>query len=75
MSKQVSITHGNSIRSAAVANLPERTVSEAEIAQRAYEIYQRRGYRDGSDLDDWLQAEHELNQLPSIIYGTAKKAA
>lgn len=31
-----------------------------DIARRAYEIYQARGGRDGTDLDDWLQAEREL---------------
>jgi hypothetical protein len=36
--------------------------SEEEIAQRAYEIYLQRGAGDGSDLDDWLQAERELSQ-------------
>jgi hypothetical protein len=37
-------------------------VSEQEIATRAYELYQARGANDGSDLDDWLQAERELNR-------------
>ena len=37
-------------------------VSEEEIAQRAYEIYLQRGATDGSDVDDWLQAERELSQ-------------
>jgi hypothetical protein len=34
--------------------------SEREIAARAYEIFPARGATDGSDLDDWLQAEGEL---------------
>ncbi|MDH5296561.1 MAG: DUF2934 domain-containing protein [Nitrospirota bacterium] len=36
------------------------------IAQRAYEIHQRRGGQHGSDWEDWLQAEREilLNQPP-----------
>lgn len=38
--------------------------SEEEIAQRAYEIYLQRGAADGSDVDDWLQAERELSQEP-----------
>jgi len=41
-------------------------VSEEEIAQRAYEIYLQRGAGDGSDLDDWLQAERELSQALQI---------
>jgi hypothetical protein len=33
-----------------------------EIAIRAYEIFQARGGSDGSDLDDWLEAERSLIQ-------------
>jgi hypothetical protein len=36
------------------------TVTEQEIARRAYELYLSRGREDGGDLDDWLQAEREL---------------
>jgi HSP20 family molecular chaperone IbpA len=32
------------------------------IARRAFEIFQRHGSSNGSDLDDWLQAEAELCQ-------------
>ena len=39
-----------------------RTPTNEEIALRAYEIYQARGAEDGSDLDDWLQAERELSE-------------
>lgn len=31
-----------------------------KIRIRAYEIYLERGEQHGRDLDDWLQAEHEL---------------
>ncbi len=31
-----------------------------EIRQRAYEIYEQRGRRDGHDLEDWLQSESEV---------------
>lgn len=31
-----------------------------KIQIRAYEIYLERGEQHGLDLDDWLQAEHEL---------------
>jgi hypothetical protein len=33
----------------------------ARIAQRAHEIYERRGGFEGKDLDDWLQAEREID--------------
>ena len=35
-----------------------------QIAARAYEIYLERGCQHGHDMDDWLQAEYELLQLP-----------
>ncbi len=27
------------------------------IAQKAYELWEQRGYREGHDLEDWLDAE------------------
>ena len=38
--------------------------THAEIAARAYELYVQRGRLDGYEVDDWLQAEYELMQLP-----------
>jgi Protein of unknown function (DUF2934) len=35
-----------------------------QIAARAYQIYLERGRTDGHDVDDWMQAEYELLQLP-----------
>jgi hypothetical protein len=42
--------------------------TEQQIQQRAYELYEQRGWTDGHDLDDWLQAECEIK-------GTQAKAA
>jgi hypothetical protein len=37
------------------------------IAKRAHELYSERGYRDGSALDDWIEAEREiLSQIPPV---------
>jgi hypothetical protein len=36
------------------------TVTDRDIACRAYELYEERGRTHGHDLDDWLQAEREL---------------
>lgn len=36
--------------------------SHEEIAARAYALYEARGASDGDDLNDWLEAEHELLQ-------------
>lgn len=33
------------------------------ISERAYHRYIDRGYADGGDLDDWLQAEAEVDHL------------
>lgn len=34
-------------------------IAHDEIAERAHEIYLRRGGTNGCDLTDWLQAERE----------------
>jgi len=41
------------------ANRKNRLNSQL-IARRAYELYEKRGHTDGSDIDDWLQAEREI---------------
>jgi DUF2934 family protein len=33
---------------------------EEQISRRAYELYERRGYEHGHEVEDWLQAEAEL---------------
>jgi Protein of unknown function (DUF2934) len=38
--------------------------SHDDIAARAYQIYQARGYTPGDPLQDWLQAERELAEKP-----------
>ena len=35
---------------------------DEEIRRRAYEIYLERGEQPGRELDDWLQAERELER-------------
>jgi hypothetical protein len=44
--------------------MEERIISEKDIAARAYQIYLDRGCKPGYEVDDWLQAEYELRQLP-----------
>lgn len=34
---------------------------QARIANRAYEFYVERGYRQGYAVDDWLEAEREIH--------------
>ena len=38
--------------------------TEEQVRQRAYEIFLQRGSQPGHEIDDWLQAEYELMQLP-----------
>ena len=41
------------------------TVTEGDVAGRAYELYCERGREDGHDVDDWLNAERELRDVSS----------
>jgi len=33
------------------------------ISETAYRLYAERGYTDGYDVDDWVQAEAEVDHL------------
>jgi len=46
-------------------------VREDEIRLRAYEIYLQRGEDPGGEVDDWLQAEGELENM---MHSNARKA-
>lgn len=35
-----------------------------DVARRAYDLYVARGREDGHDVQDWLQAERELQLAP-----------
>jgi len=48
----------SSLRSVALNR--SEAVTEYDIARRAYELYLARGGEDGHDVDDWIQAEREL---------------
>ena len=37
-----------------------QSTRDQEIRNRAYEIYLQRGAQPGHEVEDWLQAEHEL---------------
>ena len=47
-----------------VAAMNYRRPTHDEIAARAYQLFLERGREPGHELDDWLQAEYELMQLP-----------
>ena len=56
-SKSDASASGPGVAPSGVALSPEL---EERITQRAYEIAERRGLSPGHELDDWLQAEREI---------------
>jgi DUF2934 family protein len=42
------------------SNRGERELQDEQIRVRAYELYMARGGIPGHEVDDWLQAEREL---------------
>ena len=49
-------------------------VLRQRIAEKAYELYEKRGQSHGQDLDDWLEAERlVLGEIGSQARSTAKK--
>ena len=40
-----------------VKDVSEFSVVQQRIAEKAYELYERRGCCDGRDVEDWLEAE------------------
>jgi hypothetical protein len=53
----------NTTTTTTTANRGESAIDlQEDIRRRAYELYERRGGRDGHDIEDWLQAEAELAQ-------------
>ncbi len=54
-----------------------RTPSElkAQIARRAYELYEQRGRRDGQSVQDWEKAEREIRKAGVKAEPEAKAAA
>lgn len=49
-------------------------VLRQRIAEKAYELYQKRDQSHGRDLDDWLEAEQlVLGEIKSQTYSKANK--
>jgi hypothetical protein len=44
---------------------------EERIRRRAYELYVERGNESGSELDDWLQAEEEIQRAEEQAVGNS----
>ena len=45
-----------------MSSINKLSLNEDEIVRRAYQIYLRRGRKNGRDIDDWLVAEIELSE-------------
>lgn len=45
----------------------EVSISQADIARRAYEVYRRRAGAPGTPFEDWCQAERELRELTKPV--------
>ena len=58
---------GDDISSAAAATDWRRMtdVAHDHIALRAYELYEERGREPGHDVDDWLKAQHDVEERNS----------
>jgi len=56
------IAGGNPMPAPAPAKEPTPLPLEERIRLRAYELYIERGNESGSELDDWLQAEEEIQR-------------
>ena len=44
------------------SQVAELTAPDA-VAVRAYALFEERGREPGRDLDDWLRAEHEVEEM------------
>jgi hypothetical protein len=55
----MSLLNGTPINSTA-----ETLPIEEQIRQRAYELYLERGGESGSELEDWCEAEREIQSSP-----------
>ena len=42
-------------------------IDQERIRRLAYDLYEKRGRVDGSDLDDWLRAESELTVKKPVV--------
>jgi hypothetical protein len=45
----------------------QMTASRTDIEKLAYELYVRGGYRQGRDVEDWLEAERQALTQKEII--------
>jgi Protein of unknown function (DUF2934) len=58
-----STSHNTSFDS---SHRPSETSRQQQIETRAYKLYEQRGREHGRDVEDWLQAEGEINIETSV---------
>jgi len=58
--KSEALEHASPTQPRAEDAAANHAVNHSEVRRRAYEIYLGRGGRPGNELEDWLQAEYEL---------------
>jgi hypothetical protein len=45
-----------------VAMIERKQLLKEDVAHRAYELYTKRGWEPGKDVEDWVRAEKELDE-------------
>ena len=64
---------GSNLREVPRTGVALPPITHQEIAERAYELYVRRGGEDGHDVEDWLAAELRLRQERLNGYGGTRE--
>jgi hypothetical protein len=61
-------TRSDDIRNAPLATDWRRMTAAAhdKIAHRAHQLYEERGREPGHDMEDWLNAEHDIEERDPI---------
>ncbi len=59
---RLSSATGNASREQSLEEITQQQISQDDIAQLAYALWQRRGCPDGSAEIDWLEAEAQLRR-------------
>lgn len=62
MKPEKAVAKAGSTQNPAKKDSSQKGPTPEEIRERAFQIYIERGGIHGCDLDDWLQAEHELQE-------------
>jgi len=64
---------GSNLREVPRTGVALPPITHEEIAERAYDLYVRRGGEDGHDVEDWLVAELRLRQERLNSYGGTRE--